>query len=283
MLYEAPLVAFTVLAQTAVGAHLTVNACEKFGQSPRVAEPRMNIARFVILVVMGLGFMFSTTHLGSPLRAFNAFNRIGNAALSNEILIGASFLSLAGLYWLMTVLKIGSEGLRKVVNWLSIAVSVTFMFAMANVYQIETVPAWYTPMTTIAFGFTVVTAGLMLGYTLINVLDVTTEKTNRRLMWVGVSLITLNLAFTAMQTIHFVGISTAIHSGLDQITLLSGYVAGHVLLLVVAVGLWVFAEWFSAEGRQKNLLVIVAFVALFVAEVLGRNVFYGMHFTSGLY
>ncbi|MEF1261757.1 dimethyl sulfoxide reductase, partial [Vibrio harveyi] len=33
----------------------------------------------------------------------------------------------------------------------------------------------------------------------------------------------------------------------------------------------------------KNLLVIVAFVALFVAEILGRNVFYGMHFTSGLY
>ncbi|MEF1336501.1 dimethyl sulfoxide reductase, partial [Vibrio rotiferianus] len=34
MLYEAPLVAFTVLAQTAVGAHLTVNAFEKFGKPP---------------------------------------------------------------------------------------------------------------------------------------------------------------------------------------------------------------------------------------------------------
>ncbi|MCG9702700.1 dimethyl sulfoxide reductase anchor subunit [Vibrio natriegens] len=317
MLYEAPLVAFTVLAQTAVGAHLTVNAFEKFGLPPRIPEPRMNIARFAILVVMGLGFMFSTTHLGSPLRAFNAFNRIGNAALSNEILIGASFLSLAGLYWLlrafnafnrignaalsneiligasflslaglywlMTILKIGSEGLRKVVNWLSIAVSVIFMFAMANVYQIETVPAWYTPMTTIAFGFTVVTAGLMFGYMLINVLDVTTEKTSRRLMWVGVSLITLNLAFTAMQTIHFASISTAIHSGLDQMTLLSNYVAGHVLLLVISAGILVFTELFTARGRQKNLLIIVAFVALFVAEILGRNVFYGMHFTSGLY
>ncbi len=192
MLYEAPLVAFTVLAQTAVGAHLTVNAFEKFGKPPRVTEPRMNIARFAILVVMGLGFLFSTTHLGSPLRAFNALNRIGSAALSNEILTGASFLSLAGLYWLLTILKIGSEGVRKIVNWLSIAVGVIFMFAMANVYQIETVPAWYSPMTTVAFWFTVVTSGLMFGYTLINVLDVTAEKTNRRLMWVGVSLIALN-------------------------------------------------------------------------------------------
>ena len=283
MLYEAPLVAFTVLAQTAVGAHLTVNAFEKFGKPPRVTEPRMNIARFAILVVMGLGFLFSTTHLGSPLRAFNALNRVGSAALSNEILTGASFLSLAGLYWLLTILKIGGEGVRKIVNWLSIAVGVIFMFAMANVYQIETVPAWYSPMTTVAFWFTVVTSGLMFGYTLINVLDVTAEKTNRRLMWAGVSLIALNLAFSVMQTIYFAGISTAIHSGLDQITMLSGYVAGHVLLLVVAAALWVFAELFTAEGRQKNLLVIVAFVALFVAEILGRNVFYGMHFTSGLY
>ncbi len=101
-------------------------------------------------------------------------------------------------------------------------------------------------------------------------------------MWAGVSLIALNLAFSVMQTIYFAGISTAIHGGLDQITMLSGYVAGHVLLLVVAAALWVFAELFTAEGRQ-NLLVIVAFVALFVAETLGRNVFYGMHFTSGLY
>lgn len=283
MLYEAPLVAFTVLAQTAVGAHLTVNAFEKFGKPPCETKPRMNIARFAILVVMGLGFLFSTTHLGSPLRAFNALNRVGSAALSNEILTGASFLSLAGFYWLLTILKIGSEGVRKIVNWLSIAVGVIFMFAMANVYQIETVPAWHSPMTTVAFWFTVVTSGLMFGYTLINVLDVTAQKTNRSLMWAGVSLITLNLAFSVMQTIYFAGISTAIYSGLDQITLLSGYVAGHVLLLVFAAALWVFAELFTAEGRQKNLLVIVAFVALFVAEILGRNVFYGMHFTSGLY
>ncbi|MCV5753117.1 dimethyl sulfoxide reductase anchor subunit, partial [Escherichia coli] len=95
------------------------------------------------------------THLGSPLRAFNALNRVGSAALSNEILTGASFLSLAGLYWLLTILKIGSEGVRKIVNWLSIAVGVIFMFAMVNVYQIETVPAWYSPMTTVAFWFTV--------------------------------------------------------------------------------------------------------------------------------
>lgn len=283
MLYEAPLVAFTVLAQTAVGAHLTINGFQAFSKLPSISEARMNIARFAVLVLMGVGFIFSTTHLGSPLRAFNALNRVGSAALSNEILTGAGFLSLAGLYWLMTVLKIGSEGIRKSINGLSIVVGVVFMFAMANVYQIETVPAWYTSMTTVAFWFTVVTSGLMFGYTLLNVLNVSAEGINRSMMWAGVTLIALNIAFAVMHTLYFAGISTAIHSGLQQITQLSGYVAGHVVLLAAAAALWLYAELFAAPERQKNLFVVMAFVVLFVAEILGRNVFYGMHFTSGLY
>ncbi|GAL06286.1 anaerobic dimethyl sulfoxide reductase chain C [Photobacterium aphoticum] len=282
MLYEGPLVAFTVLAQTAVGAHLTVNLFDRF-KKPGVADARLYIARFAILVFMGVGFLFSTTHLGSPLRAFNALNRVGSAALSNEILTGAGFLSLAGLYWLMSVMKIGNDSVRKAVNLLSIAVGVVFMFAMAKVYLIQTVPAWFTPMTTLAFWFTVLTSGVLFGYTLLTVLDITVESVNRRLMWTGLTLIGLNVAFVVMHVLYFAGISTAIHSGLAQITQLSGYVAGHVLLLVAAGALWRYAELFAQTPRQKNRLVVVAFIVLFVAELLGRNVFYGMHFTSGLY
>ena len=283
MLYEAPLVAFTVLAQMAVGAHLAMNVYEKVTKPIRMVEPRINIARFAILFVMGLGFIFSTLHLGSPLRAFNALNRVGSAALSNEILTGASFLSFAGLYWLLTVTHTGRATLRRVINWISVIIGIVFMFAMANVYHIQTVPAWYTPMTAIAFWFTVVTLGLLFAYTLLNVLDIASEKANRCMMWTGVTLIALNLAFVAIQTNFFAGISTAIHSGLAQITLLSSYVAGHVILVVAVAGLWLFSELFSVNVVVKKRLVVAACITLFVAEILGRNVFYGMHFTSGLY
>lgn len=40
---------------------------------------------------MGIGFMASVLHLGSPLRAFNSLNRVGASALSNEIAAGSLF------------------------------------------------------------------------------------------------------------------------------------------------------------------------------------------------
>ena len=44
-----------------------------------------------IWLVMGIGFLASIIHLGSPLRAFNSLTRVGASALSNEIASGALF------------------------------------------------------------------------------------------------------------------------------------------------------------------------------------------------
>jgi hypothetical protein len=48
---------------------------------------------FFIWLVMGIGFLASIIHLGSPLRAFNSLNRVGASALSNEIASGALFFA----------------------------------------------------------------------------------------------------------------------------------------------------------------------------------------------
>lgn len=54
---------------------------------------------------MGVGFIASVMHLGSPLRAFNSLNRIGASGLSNEIAAGSIFLPLAdyGGWWQSSV------------------------------------------------------------------------------------------------------------------------------------------------------------------------------------
>lgn len=59
---------------------------------------------FVLLALLGIGFIASITHLGSPLRAFNALNRVGESMLSNEIATGALFFALVGIYWLFAIL-----------------------------------------------------------------------------------------------------------------------------------------------------------------------------------
>lgn len=53
---------------------------------------------------MGLGFLASIMHLGSPMRAFNSLNRVGASALSNEIAAGSVFFAVGGIWWLVAVL-----------------------------------------------------------------------------------------------------------------------------------------------------------------------------------
>ena len=53
---------------------------------------------------MGVGFIASVMHLGSPLRAFNSLNRIGASGLSNEIAAGSIFFAVGGLWWLVAVI-----------------------------------------------------------------------------------------------------------------------------------------------------------------------------------
>ncbi|MDT1838001.1 dimethylsulfoxide reductase, partial [Acinetobacter baumannii] len=64
----------------------------------REARRRLVRNMFFIWLLMGIGFLASVMHLGSPLRAFNSLNRIGASALSNEIASGALFFAVGG-FW----------------------------------------------------------------------------------------------------------------------------------------------------------------------------------------
>ncbi|WP_261817637.1 dimethyl sulfoxide reductase anchor subunit family protein [Vibrio gallicus] len=281
MIYELPLVGFTVLAQTAVGAQIVLSLQQLNNNQP--ATRNLHIARFLVLAVMAIGFMCSTTHLGSPLRAFNAFNRVGPSALSNEILTGSSFLAIAGLAWLSALLNIGGRVVQKGLSLLSIVVGVVFMFAMAKVYLIPTVPAWFTSNTVIQFWFTVATLGLLFAATLVQVFGLGQECVLKTLAVIGIAFLSLHLASESLQVMLFGNIDTAIHHGMTQIAVLSGYVTVHVLLMALALLLWLVSA-FVIEGKSsRSLLMCITLVVLLVAELAGRNVFYGMHFTAGLY
>lgn len=68
----------------------------------RSARRAAYCTRYVFLwVVMGLGFLASIMHLGSPMRAFNSLNRVGASGLSNEIAAGSIFSlsAVSGGWW----------------------------------------------------------------------------------------------------------------------------------------------------------------------------------------
>lgn len=78
--HEWPLVIFTVLGQCVVGA-LIVSGIGWFAANNDADRQRIVRGMFFLWLLMGIGFIASVMHLGSPLRAFNSLNRIGASGL----------------------------------------------------------------------------------------------------------------------------------------------------------------------------------------------------------
>lgn len=103
--HEWPLMIFTVFGQCVVGGFIVLAlALMKGGLRPD-AQQRVVACMLGLWVLMGIGFIASMLHTGSPMRAFNSLNRIGASALSNEIASGSLFFAVGGIGWLMATLK----------------------------------------------------------------------------------------------------------------------------------------------------------------------------------
>lgn len=165
--HEWPLMVFTVLGQCVVGGFIVLGLALIFGGLSRGQQQRVHRSMFALWVLMALAFIASTLHLGSPMRAFNSLNRVGESALSNEIAAGSVFFAVAGFYWLLAILDKMPALLGKI--WLVVAMmlGVVFVYAMCRVYSIDTVPTWDNIYTPLGFVLTVFIGGPMLGYLLL--------------------------------------------------------------------------------------------------------------------
>lgn len=156
--HEWPLVLFTVLGQCVAGA-LIVSGYGWLTTKDDAVKQRIVRSMFFLWLVMGIAFLASVIHLGSPLRAFNSLNRIGASALSNEIASGSLFFAVGGLWWLVAFLGKMPAAIGKIWLLLSMLLGLVFVYAMTNVYQIDTVPTWYNGYTTLAFFMTMLLSG----------------------------------------------------------------------------------------------------------------------------
>lgn len=277
---ELPLVFFTVLAQCAVGGYLVITArlaCTKGHNQQRLLASK---TIFFVLVFMAIGFASSTMHLGSPFRAFNSLNRVGDSGLSNEIITGSIFFALAGIYWLAEVLCISKPNIRSLLRYLAAIAGIIFMVAMIKVYLIETVPLWNNIFTPIDFIFTVITAGMLFGFLLLNAFNGSSVKANKVVTAVGLLLIATHLVLMIARILSFATVNTSIHHATANLHQYTPMIMTQCILMIIAAILWVRAA--HRPITHNTSVALIAFIALFVAEIFGRGVFYGMHFTVGL-
>jgi len=152
---ERSLVAFTLLAQTAVGAFLTLCALDLWAeQLPGVPAALVVPDRGFLAVagLMGAALLVSLLHLGTPRSAWRAVANLRASWLSREVLSALLFAGCAALVaahrWTGAP---GAAVLGAALRIFAAASGVGLLLAMAGVYRLRTVPAWDTPWTVVSF------------------------------------------------------------------------------------------------------------------------------------
>lgn len=279
-LHEWPLILFTVLAQTSVGAFLLLGALILSGKLDVSAQSRLTKSLFFIWVLMGLGFVFSTAHLGSPHRALNALNRVGSSWLSNEIFTGSLFFAAGGVYWLLAVFDKGTQKVRNLTLAAAMVIGVVFMYSMIQVYLIDTVPTWDNVYTSLNFVMTMLVSGIVFAHLLLTIADHPLERLDKLLTVVGAVAISASLVVMFSQSSSLAGIHSAVISGSELVPALTGLQLIRICLLVVALAVWFVPR--LTNRRPALPVMIVSFSLIFLSELVGRGGFYGLHMTVGL-
>ncbi|MBT9241933.1 dimethyl sulfoxide reductase anchor subunit family protein [Vibrio splendidus] len=278
--HEWSLIFFTVLAQTAVGGYLLIGARALILGHDEEKLNSYKVPIFILWALMGLGFMFSTTHLGSPLRAFNAFNQLGSAWLSNEVFFGAAFFAVGGLQWLLSVVKKGGVAIQKALMVGAMVLGVIFMYAMINVYMINTVPTWDNIYTPLSFIMTMVVGGLLLSQFVIVFANDSRFTVDRNITMLAVIAVAISLIVTVGKLNLIGDIQTSVAKTSELVDGLGSYVILQVALLMASLLVWILPMLNKAKVNPVNLgLALVLFLA---SELIGRGLFYSLHMTSGL-
>ncbi len=279
-LHEWPLMLFTVLAQTSVGAFLVLGGLLLSGRLSLNEENRLHRAMFFLWALMGLGFMASTAHLGSPLRAVNALNQIGSSWLSNEIFFGSFFFAAGGFYWLLSILNKGPVQVRKMLLAAAMLIGIVFMYAMIKVYLINTVPTWNNIFTPLGFILTMLLSGLLFAQLLLAGAQSKLTRLHKVLPIVGAVAAVVSLIVTVLQMVDLSGINTAVTAASGIIENMGQLQFIRGALMLAALGLWL-KPVISAD-KPTTLILVPAFVLMFASEFIARGIFYGLHMTVGM-
>ncbi len=254
--HEWPLMIFTVFGQCVAGGFIVLALALLKGDLRAEAQQRVIACMFGLWVLMGIGFIASMLHLGSPMRAFNSLNRVGASALSNEIASGSIFFAVGGIGWLLAMLKKLSPALRTLWLVVTMVLGVVFVWMMVRVYNsIDTVPTWYSIWTPMGWAMRLRPAISVLALVVSGVMSV--------------------MQGTELATIH-----SSVQQAAALVPDYGALMSWRIVLLAVALCLWIAPQ---LKGYQPAVpLLSVSFILLLAGELIGRGVFYGLHMTVGM-
>ncbi|WP_127959765.1 DmsC/YnfH family molybdoenzyme membrane anchor subunit [Serratia microhaemolytica] len=277
--HEWPLMLFTVTGQFVVGGMIVIGLALISGKLTEREARAVHGSMLFLWLLIGAAFAASLMHLGTPLRAFNSLNRIGESALSNEVAAGLLFSIVGGLYWLLAMVKKMPQALGRVWLVVTMLLGLLFVYAMTRVYQVETVPTWHSGYTTINFLLSMLIGGPLLGALLLRAAGLEVGARNQ-LILVSVFAVLLSLAVALLQTSELAMISSSVQQASALIPAYGQLMVWRLVLLVLGLSCWIFPQ--LHYGNVSVLGLLLGLILLFAGELLGRALFYGLHMTVGV-
>ncbi|GJL36523.1 dimethyl sulfoxide reductase subunit H [Enterobacter hormaechei] len=276
--HEWPLVLFTVLGQCVAGGLIVTGMGWMAAKDDAPGQRRITLSMFFLWVLMGIGFIASMMHLGSPMRALNSLNRVGASALSNEIAAGSLFFAAGGFWWLVTVLGKMPAALGKIWLIVSMVLGVVFIWAMSRVYQIDTVPTWHNGYTTAGFFLTMLLGGPLLAALLLRLAHITFNGAT----FASLSAVALlaSLGLVILQGMSLAGIHSSVQQASMLVPAWGEMQVWRMVLLAAGLGCWICPLIMRKQPRAVSL--VAGIVLVVVGELIGRGLFYGLHMTVGM-
>jgi anaerobic dimethyl sulfoxide reductase subunit C (anchor subunit) len=292
---EWPLIAFTLLSQTAVGFFLLFTVpLALSGTGTGAADVRLLRLRslFIVLILLAAAAALSFFHLGNPLAAYRALNNVRTSRLSREIFFELLLIFLIAVVGWLEWRRLGSQDLRLGLYLLAALAGVGLIWSMAGIYRLEAVPVWNNAMTPFSFFMTAFVLGA-LGSAAAPAFKLLREGEGPppfagRLPWNAAALafLVLNFAGVVLFDPHF-GIRRLGRRGFGTkpsrvFALLYGLRLAFLLTAAVAVVPPILAKSPLTPGSPVQHLMIWAFAAALVSETLGRVLFYALFEKDGL-
>lgn len=273
---EHPLVAFTILAQLAVGAFLAQGLLLSGPAASTAASNSLLLANGPFLLLALLASLF---HLGSPAVAYRAIANLGSSWLSREILFALLFTGLGGGYAALARWGSLPGGTQTGLRALVAVCGLGLILCMAKLYMLRTVPAWNHWLTPASF----LATSLLLGSLSAGVAVAAVEQHNlAALRWsgrTGLLLLALALAFACLTGAHLARLKQPERSqGIKHPQFQRRLHRLRLALLLASALVMVLFQATGVDGQMQAApaAFFLAFALALAGEVLGRYYFYSL-------
>ncbi len=253
---EIMLVALTTLAPSGVVAASIILVYLMV--SKRSAEEKLTIERCLIcpFLLVVLGLVAASTHLGSPENALYVLNGVGRSPLSNEAAALIIYLGVLGVYWLTGFSERPLTVVRAILRPAGVLCGILALVGMALAYEAETIQTWSTWQNPVGLVLT----GFVGGPPMVGLAMSLGRSGNPllRLQNVGDSISTTALVASigvfVSQGVAMSSMANSFGTAFEHVPQYYGMLVAYVLLCVVGLLLARRAYKLAGEGRRKAVI-----------------------------